>query len=144
MPLIDTQSYFSKGQAITGDAASANVVDLGLPGTPKHGVAPLTQDFGDNIVLLQGVVEETFDALTSLDVQIQMDTVEAFSSPTVLLTVNYLLAQLVKGFVMPEINVLPGGVTQRYLRAYYNVNGTDPTVGKITLGVVQGRQTNVH
>lgn len=136
--ILDKENLFSDNQAITADAASTNIIDLGAPGTPVGGAAALTRDIGKGkpIDLLIQVTED-FDNLTSLDIEVQVDTVENFASPTVVMQHNVALADLVAGYVCP-LQVVPPGTNQRYMRLYYDVNGTNPTAGKITAGVVLG------
>lgn len=137
--LLDMQSLFSDAQAITATAASTNVIDLGLPGTPQHAKAPIHQDLGKGrpIQLLVQIVE-SFNTLTSLTITMQKDTVENFASPeTVMTTGAIALADLVAGKRLPPFYV-PEGVDQRYLRLNYTVAGTAPTTGKVTAGLVFG------
>lgn len=138
--LFDKQSMFSDQQAITASAASTNIIDLGAPETPKHAAAAITQDIGKGRPIPLWVqVTEDFDALTSLQITLQMDTVEAFSSPTTVITTPaILLASLVAGY-KTRIDWVPEGVVERFIRLNYAVNGTNPTVGKITAGFVFGR-----
>tara|TARA_X000001316_G_C922083_1_gene36887 strand:+ start:2928 stop:3359 length:432 start_codon:yes stop_codon:yes gene_type:complete len=138
--IFDAQSLFSDAQAITADAASTNVLDLGAAGTPKHAKAAITQDVGrGRDVPIRIQVVEDFNTLTSLDIAIEVDNDEAFGSATVVSTVTVLLADLVAGYVAPTV-YLPRGVNERYVRLNYNVNGTNPTTGKITAGLVFGNE----
>ena len=66
----------------------------------------------------------------------------SFSSATTVFTQNVLLADLVAGKKI-NIEYVPNGVNERYMRMNYDVNGTNPTAGKITAGIVAGVQTNV-
>lgn len=127
--IIDETLEFSDEQAITGDAASTNVIDLGV-----------ARDIGNGKpVPLNILITETFDNLTSLDISIQEDSDSAFGSAVTILTHNMLAAALVAGAKLPLI-YLPQN-TKRYLRLYYNVNGTNPAAGKISAAIVAARQT---
>lgn len=118
--IIDKELEFSDGQAITADAASTNVVDMG------H-----TENWSAGERLhVRYQVDTTFTDLTSLDLIIQTDTVEAFSSPTTLHTQNVLLAALTAG---AEFHAdIPISGVEQYVRVYYDSNGTDPTAGAIS------------
>jgi hypothetical protein len=129
---LDSTNLFSDDQAITGDAASTNVIDLG---------ADFDLGKGEPVKLLIQVTED-FDNLTSLNAKIQTDDNSAFSSPTDLAeSGDIALASLKVGYVF-SINFMPRG-NQRYIRVYYDVTGTAPTAGKITAGIVADHQTNV-
>jgi len=141
--IVSEQQLFSKNQAITGDAASTNYIDLGATGTPPLG-NQLVRDIGKGQpVHLEAIVTEAFNTLTSLDIQVQVDDNTSFSSAKTVLTINVPLASLVVGYTIP-IQFLPNGVDERYLRLFYNVNGTDPTTGQIYAGISMGRQTNIN
>lgn len=142
--IIDSTLLFSDGQAITADAASTNVIDLGAPGTPAGHLGALVRDVGkgEEIPLLI-TVTETFNNLTSLQILIQTDDNPSFSSATTVAeTPAIALASLVAGYQVPFPNVLAEGVKERYVRLYYDITGTAPTTGKVTAAVVADRQTN--
>lgn len=140
--IFDNTLLFSDGQAITGDAASTNVVDLGSTGTP-YGGNQLTADFGKGTKIpLYLYVTATFNNLTSITIQLQKDTVENFASATNVWEHTVVLADLTAGSKISLPDYLPEGVDQRYLRLNYDVTGTDPSTGAITAGVVAARQTN--
>lgn len=129
--LYDKENLFSENQAITADAASTNVVCL-AQGTLKEAA------FGTPIPL-RIQVTETFATLTSLEIKVQTDDNEAFSSPTTLATTGAIAAaNLVEGYVAP-INFIPKG-NEGYMRLYYDVTGSNATAGKITAGIVAGNE----
>lgn len=135
--LYDKQNLFSENQAITADAASTNVVCL-AQGTLKEAA------FGTPIPL-RIQVTEAFAGVTassSLEIKIQTDDNEGFSSPTTLATTGAIAAdKLVEGFVAP-INFIPKG-NEGYMRIYYDVtvaSGESITKGKITAGIVAGNE----
>lgn len=142
--ITSAQQLFSNAQAIVADAISENVIDLGVAGTPYDAQAPLHKDIGKGNpipVLIQ--VVENFDAATSLTITVETDSAAGLSTaPVVLATETILLADLVAG-KQTFLQCLPNGVTGRYLGIRYNVNGANPTVGKITAGITMGNQTNV-
>lgn len=141
--IMDRTLLFSDGQAITATAASTNVVDLGATGTVYGASAPLVRDIGNgrDVDLFVGVTQ-SFNNLTSLTISIETDDNAAFSSATTVFTSPaYSLAQLATGakYLLPD--TLPVGTNERYVRLKYTVAGTAPTTGKITAGVVDGRQS---
>lgn len=127
--LLDNQLVLSDNQAITGDAVSSNVIDLGAAGR-----AP-----GEDLTILTHV-EADFDNLTSLDIEVQSSTDEAFTSPVTHQTINVLLADLTAGKQIDVGPLLNG--TLQYVRLNYDVNGTNPTTGALTSAIVPfGQQT---
>lgn len=141
--IMDRTLLFSDGQAITATAASTNVVDLGATGTVYGASSPMVRDIGGGAkVPLYVGVTQSFNNLTSLTITIETDDNAGFSSATTVWTSPaYTLAQLATGakYLLPD--VLPMGTNERYVRLKYTVAGTAPTLGKITAGVVDGRQT---
>ena len=147
--IFDTQNLFSDAQAVTANAVSTNVVDLGANGTPKNGpdggAAPLTKDMGKGMkVPLRIQVVENFATLTSVAVAVEVDTVENFASPTTVLETEAVpVADLVVGYVF-NIDSFPLQTNQRYVRLSYTTAGAAGTAGRITAGVTAGNQTNDH
>ena len=115
--IIDHELELSDGQAITADAASENIIDFGQTSDVAPGV-PLQIRFQGDTALSGG----SFSALT---VEVETDTVEAFSSATQLLSFT---APNVAG---DEYVVrIPEGC-QQYLRLNYNVDA-NPTAGAVS------------
>lgn len=142
--ILSQQQLFSDAQDVTADAISENVIDLGVRGTPYDGAAALIGDKGKGtpVPILVQVVED-FATLTSLTVTLETSANADLSSSTVLATETILLADLVAG-KQTFMQVLPNGVTGRYLGLRYNVNGSDATAGAITAGISMGNQTNQY
>ena len=132
----DEYLYFSKAQAITGDEESDYYLDKGHlkdvgPGEPLYFCVQ---------------VEESFNTLTSMDIQLQSHEDTSFSTGTeILMTKNVLLAGLAVSSAplghpaaVTSVNtpivlgVVPYDTDERYLRAYYDVNGSNPSTGKIS------------
>lgn len=118
MGVYGLETRFSDDQAITGDAASTNVLRVG-PG-----------DFGQgNDLYLDVYVTEAFNTLTSLNIALQTDDNSGFTSATTLYSAEVVLANLTLGAKIP-LKAIPNGC-EEYIRLNYTVTGTDPTTGKI-------------
>lgn len=135
--ILDLNAIFSNAQAITASAVSTNVIDMGAPGKAAYGNVQLVRNNkGDCIPLLIQVVQ-SFDALTSLTMEVQGSVDEAFTSPVVLATTGAVpLASLVAGFIYRPLVDLPRNNIYRFLRINYTVAGLAPTVGQVTAGIV--------
>lgn len=140
--IFDATLLFSDAQAITGDAASTNYIDLGATGTPYGGSA-LVRDIGPGCPIpISVTVGAAFNSLTSLTINLQVDDNTSFSSATTVSSVTYLLAELTAGAILNYPDYVPQGVDERYFRLQYDVNGTNPSTGNITAGIVAAKQTN--
>lgn len=140
--ILSNQQIFSDGQAITADAASTNTIDLGATGTPPFDDAALVRDIGKGEpipILIQ--VTEAFDNLTNLKISLQVDDNTSFSSATEVASETILLADLVAGKTT-NMQCIPKGTNERYMRLYYDVTGTAPTAGKITAAITKGNQND--
>jgi hypothetical protein len=143
MAIFSAQQIFSEDQLILGSAPSDNILDLGEPGVPYGAFKGKARDIGKGNPVCIGVqVTQDFDALTSLNIAIEVDSDELFGSPKVVISKDVLLADLVAGYQFPLEHV-PNGVDERYMRLNYTVTGTDPTVGAIQAGITLGNQTNI-
>lgn len=127
--LLDYENLYSNAQAITADAVSTNVVD--------HGDAK-DKGPGREMELLIQVVED-FATLTSLTVSLQTDTVEGFGSPTTLQTSAAIAAASLKAGYTFKLRIPYEGL-ERFTRINYDVTGSNATAGKITAGLVYGRE----
>lgn len=140
--IFDKTTLLSDAQAITADAVSTNVIDLGAVGQAYGHAAPLVRDVGKGQpIKIHIQVVEAFNTLTSLTVSVQCDSVENFASPKTLVSETIALADLIAGKTS-NIMCVPAGTDERYLRLNYDVTGTNPTTGRITAGVVMASQTN--
>jgi len=139
--IFDKQSMFSDAQAITATVASTDIIDLGAPQTPKHGRGPITQDIGrGNPISMRAQVVADFNTLTSLTVTMQVDNDVAFGSPKTVQTTGAIpLVDLKAGKVL-ALEYIPRGTNERYMRLLYTVAGTNPTLGKVTAGLVFGNE----
>lgn len=141
--IVDNTLVLSDHQAITGDAASTNTIDIGATGTAYGAAAALSRDIGlgaEIPILVE--VTQAFNTLTNLKVTLQSDDNTSFSSAKEIASRTYLLAELTLGAQLEFPARFPVGSNERYLRLYYDVGGTDPTTGKIFAGVVAARQAN--
>lgn len=139
--ILSAQQLFSDDQAITASADSTNVIDLGVAGTPYGAAAALNDDVGKgNKIPILIQVTEAFNNLTSLTINIS--TGAATTLGTTIASQTIALANLVVGKQI-NIDVLPEGITERYLGIEYVVTGSAPSTGKITAGITMGNQTNV-
>ena len=143
--IFSAQQLFSDDQAITATAISTNVIDLGARGTPYDAAAALIGDIGKGVkipILVQ--VTTTFATLTSLTVTLESDSVAGLSSSPVVAWSSGAIAaaSLVQGYQF-LIDVVPNGITGRYLGLRYTVGGSNATAGNITAGIVMGVQTNI-
>lgn len=140
--IFDNTLLLSDAQAITGDAASTNVIDLGATGTPYGGSA-LVRDIGKGTKIpLSITIVEAFNTLTSLTFILQTDDNSSFSSAKDVASSTVPLASLTLGKQIDFPDYIPQGTNERYFRLYYDVTGSNPSTGKITAGVVAARQTN--
>lgn len=144
MAIMDRTLLFSDRQAITASAASTNVVDLGETGTVYGASSAVVRDIGNGTPIpLTVAITEGFNNLTSMTIAIQVDDNAGFTSAkTVSVTPAIVLADLGAGDDVTMPDYIPRGANERYMRLYYTVTGTAPTLGKITAGVSMGNQTN--
>ena len=139
--ILSAQQLFSDQQAITATANSTNVIDLGVRGTPYDAAAALHGDIGPgNKIPVLVQVTEDFNNATSITVNIETGATTALN--TVIASQVIPLADLVAGKQI-SIDVLPNGITERYLGISYTLIGTAPSTGKFTAGISMGNQTNV-
>ncbi len=139
--ILDNTVIFSDAQAITADANSTNVVNLGTAGTAYGHSAAVGRDIGKGTPIPIFVhVVEAFNNLTSLKVTLAVDDNASLSSIKEVASRTYLLAELTLGARLEFPAYIPVGANEQYLGLYYDVTGSAPTTGKITAGIVAGRQ----
>ena len=140
--IFDKTLQFSDQQAIIATAASTNAIDLGVMGRAYGHAADLARDVAKSVkipLLIQ--VTESFTLLTSLKIDIELDSTETFTPDKTITIGTFLLAELRAGFQVPW-TLLPQGINLRYAQLKYTVAGTAPGAGKITAGIVAAVQTN--
>lgn len=139
--IFSKEQLFSDGQALTATAASTNVIDLGATGTVLGAPAAITRDIGPGrpIHVVVSLDVDSGGTSPTLDVALQVDTVENFASPTTVDTST----QLAGGSEGDRVDLyfIPEGTNQRYLRLNYTLGGTSPTY-TVHAGIVLADQTN--
>ena len=132
--ITDKQTELSKDQAVTASAGSQHYYDKGEGkgdfglGEPQYLVFTCTEAAASG-----GASTVTF--------KLQMDDNTSFSSATdVAASPAIPKADLVVGYTYNM--VIPPGVTERYIRAYYDVAVANLTAGKFTAQIVQNIQKN--
>lgn len=128
--ILDEQTLFSDAQVVNANAASTNVIDLGV-----------NKDLGKGIpipVLIQLVADSTGTSPT-LQVDLEVDDNEAMASAKVVQSAS--IAGGVAGDRIPPM-YLPEGVDERYCRLNFTVGGTTP-VFTVTAGLTMANQTNM-
>ena len=124
--IIDAQNQFSQAQAVTATGASTNVIDTG------GGDPGMSQDQAPWLYVR---CNAAYNNLTSLGIKLQSSVDAAFSSPVdSAISITPLLAALTVSTDLIKV-VLPIGLN-RYLRVYYTVTGTTPTLGSIDAELV--------
>jgi hypothetical protein len=141
--MLSAEQIFSDSQALTVTAASTNIIDLGATGTVLGAPVALTRDIGPGkpVEFIVQLDVDSGGTTPTLDVEVQVDTVENFASPTTVASSE----QLAGGSAGDRVQLnctLPEGTNQRYLRLNYTLGGTSPTY-TVTAGIVAADQTNV-
>lgn len=117
---IDSQLLLSDAQAITVDAASTNVINLGEAkylGDGEPMCVCMTVDVAADFT----TGDETYEF------QIEHDSAVGFGTVSDVVVQTIAAASLTAG--SQHIFVIPPGVQiKQYVRMYYNVGGTTPTI----------------
>lgn len=118
--ILDAQLQFCDSQAVTADAASANVIDLGVGRRIFKG-EPMA------VLLLVEVAADGTTGDETYEVEVQTDDNSAFSSAAEVCAMAIPRARLTAGskHVIP---VPPGVALERYLRLNFDVGGTTPSI----------------
>lgn len=140
--LMSKQQNFSESQALTTSAASTNIIDLGATGTVLGAPAALIRDIGkgNRIDVLVSLDVAAGGTSPTLDVDLEVDDNDAFSSATVVASAQ----QVAGGAAGDRVTLywIPEGTNERYMRLNYTTGGTSPT-HTVTAGIVMSDQTNV-
>jgi len=129
MAVVDYKSRLSTNQAITGDAASTNVIDFGVADPNMGAGSPL---------FLRVTVTENFASATSTGtVQVKLqDSADNSTWRTLSETDAFLVTALTSGFEFVKL-ALPDE-HERYVRAFYECGVEDPTAGAVNAWVDVG------
>ena len=118
--IIDSLLELSSAQAITADAASTNVIDLKGANLQIGAGKPLWMMFSVGVAADFTTGDETYQF------NVETDDNSGFSSKVILVSRAILAATLIAGYqfrlAIPVENV------ERYIRAFYDVAGTTPTI----------------
>jgi hypothetical protein len=140
--IFSKEQLFSNAQVVTANAASTNVIDLGAPGTALNAPAALKRDIGKGrpIPIRIQLVADATGTSPTLDVDLQVDSDEAFGSPKTVASAQ----QIAGGAAGDRVAIfyVPEGTDERFLRLNYTVTGTTPSY-TITAGIVLADQTSV-
>ena len=128
--ILDKENMFSEAQALTSDADSTNIIDLGVEGYGKGQAIP---------IFIQ--VQEAFDNLTNIKFTLQSAVNAAFTTTVSHQSVTVLLASLDAVGDRVNLGYLPEDV-HRYVKIDYDLTGSTPTAGKVDAGLVLDKQTN--
>jgi hypothetical protein len=129
--MLDKFCQLSAAQALTADAISTNVLDLG-PTTNN-----LTRDLGAGTplfltVLVTTVLDSAGEGATMV-VTLESDDNTSLSSATTHITLASVAeATLAAGYFIAQAMPLPHGAYQRYVGVRYNVSTEDFTSGNIS------------
>lgn len=139
--IFSAENIFSDDQNLTATGASTNVIDLGATGTVLDAPAALVRDIGKGKPI-PIVIQLTADAggtTPTLDVDLEVDTVENFASATVVQSA----VQVAGGLAGDRVTIywVPEGTNERYMRLNYTLGGTAPDY-TLTAGIVLADQTN--
>lgn len=140
--LMSTLQNFSESQALTATAVSTNVIDLGATYTVLGSPVALARDIGpgQEIDVLIQLVVDSGGTTPTIVATLEVDDNEGFASAKVVAT-STLLADGSEGDTL-DLNWIPYGTDERYMRINYTLGGSSPTY-TVTSGIVLGRQTNV-
>lgn len=139
--ILSTELLFSEAQNLTSTGASTNIIDLGATGTPLGGPTSLVRDIGKGkpVPILVQLTEDAGGTNPTLDVALQVDDNDSFSSPKTVMA-----AQQVAGGSDGDrvwLWVVPEETNERYMRLSYTLGGTSPDY-TVTAAIVAADQTN--
>ena len=120
MAYVDAQLLLSDAQALTATAASTNTVDLSASTT--------FLGTGEPMVLVVTVDVAAGGTTPTLAVAVQSDDNTAFSSAATVATSPTIAGATLTAGYQFTVAIPTGVATERYLRAYYTLGGTSPTM----------------
>lgn len=138
--ILDNQTLLSNDQAVTASAASTNIIDL----API--ASGIVRDIGKGkpIPLLVQVTEDfTAGGAATLAIDLQVDDNSSFSSPKTVDSIAATALADLKAGKQFNMDYIPRGTNERYMRLNFTVATGPMTAGKIKAGVLfAGHQTN--
>lgn len=138
--ILDNQTLLSNDQAITATAASTNIIDLA---PVANGLA---RDIGKGkpIPLLIQVTEDfTAGGAATLAIDLQVDDNSSFTTPKTVGSIAAMALADLKAGKQVNLDYIPRGTNERYMRLNYTVATGPMTAGKVKAGVLfAGHQTN--
>lgn len=143
MAIFSENLLLSDDQAVTASAASTNLIDLGAMGTVYGAAAALERDLGRGApinFLIQATEAATAVGAATVQFAIEVDDNASFSSAKVVAQSAAVgKADLIAGWQW-NVQYLPKGIDERYMRVYYTVTTGPLTAGKFTAGITMGNQ----
>ena len=124
--IIDYNLQFSDAQSVTADAASTNIIDLGS----DRDIGP-----GEEMKIALNFDVAMGGSSPTLAVLVQTDDNASFSSATTVLTSRSIASAAIGDTLvlgLPDTN-------ERYVRLYYDVGGSSPTM-TLSASVVKDAQ----
>ena len=140
--ILDAQLMFATAQAITGDAVSENTIDMGAYGATNF------RDLGGGAPIRVFMnVTVAFNNLTTLDLELITDADPALGSPTVVAILKRIVLADLTIDTLHDLGSLPGLISQtvaseRYLGLNFQVNGTNPSTGTVSAGLISDFQSS--
>jgi len=126
--ILDNDLIVSDAQAVTADAGSTNLIDLGVTGRRIGAGEPMA------LVLFVDVAADGTTTDETYSINIQTDDDVAFGSATTLQANVKTYAELVVNSQFAFV-IDPNWNFERYVRGYFDVGGTTPSVTG-TLGLM--------
>lgn len=130
--IIDHQNLFSDAQAVTADAASTNLIDLG---------AVRNLGVGENLYVVVQVDVTMDDASddSTCTVTVESDDAAAFSSATTRQTIGTFAATSAAGTRLVA-RLQPDVINERFIRLKYTMANGDLSAGSFTAFLVKDLQ----
>lgn len=118
---LDAQALFSDAQALTASAASTNIMDLGVARNVFDG-EPMA------VLMTVDVAADTASGNETYAFSIQCDDNSGFSSATSLINAHAISGSALTLGSQHIIPIPVGQTVEQYLRVYYTLGGTTPSV----------------
>ena len=139
--IFSAEQRFSEGQNLTATGGSTNLIDLGAPGTVLGAPAALPQDIGKGrpIPIVVQLAADSAGTSPTIVVTLENDNDVAFGSATTVATATLVAGDLDGDRI--NLQWIPEGTAERYLRLLYTLAGTSPDY-TLDAGIVLADQTN--